>query len=84
MDKKVFIYTLSTCGHCKRTKQLLEELCVDYDYIDVDLCEGEKRTQTIDEVKKYNPACTFPTMIIGDKVIVGYKENDIKDALGKA
>jgi glutaredoxin len=36
----------------------------------------------VEEVKKVNERCSFPTIIIGDKVIVGYKEKDIKEALG--
>ena len=28
------------------------------------------------------PRCSFPTVIIGDDVIVGYKEDKIKEALG--
>lgn len=81
MANKVFIYTLSTCGHCRRTKQFLQDQNIEYDYIDVDLCQGEERTKTIDEVKKYNPRTTFPTLIIGDKVIIGFKENEIIEAL---
>ena len=36
----------------------------------------------MDDVKKFNPKCSFPTIIIGEKVIVGYKEDEIKEALG--
>jgi glutaredoxin len=82
MAEKVFIYTLSTCGHCKRAKQFLNEHGIPYEALDVDLCEGEERASTIDEVKKHNPKCTFPTILIGDQVIVGFREDDIKDALG--
>ena len=34
------------------------------------------------DIKKINPRCSFPTLIIGEKVIVGYKEKEIKEALG--
>jgi glutaredoxin len=50
--------------------------------VDVDLLEGEERNAIIEDVKKLNPRCSFPTIIIGDKVIVGYKEKEIKEALG--
>lgn len=79
---KVFIYTLSTCGHCKRTKQFLDELNVPYDFVEVDKTQGQERQNMIEEVQKYNPRTTFPTILIGDTVIVGFKEQDIKDALG--
>jgi len=36
----------------------------------------------VEDVKKFNPKCSFPTIIIGEKVIVGYKEDEIKEALG--
>ncbi|MEW6262957.1 MAG: glutaredoxin family protein [Thermodesulfobacteriota bacterium] len=82
MAPKVFVYALSTCGHCKRTKQFLKDNQVAFDSIDVDLQEGEKRTALIDEVKKYNPRCTFPTVLIGDQVIVGFQEETLKRELG--
>ena len=39
-------------------------------------------TQLTEDVKKINPKCSFPTIQIGDRVIVGYKEKEIKEALG--
>lgn len=78
----VQVYSLSTCSHCKATKQLLAECTVKYDFVDVDLLEGEERKAIIEDVKKFNPRCSFPTIIIGNTVIVGYKEKEIKEALG--
>jgi glutaredoxin len=48
----------------------------------VDKLEGDERKAIIEDVKKFNPRCSFPTIIIGDTVIVGYKEKEIKEALG--
>jgi len=76
------IYTLSTCSHCKATKKLLGECGVQYEFEDVDLLDGEERKTILEEVRKFNPQCSFPTIIIGDKIIVGYKEDEIKEALG--
>jgi glutaredoxin-like protein NrdH len=81
-DKKVKLYSLSTCSHCKATKRLLNECEVQYDFTDVDLLKGDERRAILEDVKKLNPACSFPTIIIGDRVIVGYKEDEIKEALG--
>jgi glutaredoxin len=82
MKKPVKIYTLSTCSHCKATKILLNACAVKYEFTDVDLLQGEERTAILEDVKKWNPRCSFPTIIIGDKVIIGYKEDEIKEALG--
>ncbi len=82
MADSVKVYTLSTCGHCKATKKLLNECQVKYDFTDVDLFHGDEREAILEDVKKWNPNCSFPTIIIGDKVIVGYKEDEIREALG--
>ena len=82
MTPVVKAYTLSTCSHCKRAKELLNRLGVVYDYTDVDLLSGTDREKVIAKVKKFNPMCTFPTIIIGEKVIVGANEFEIRDALG--
>jgi len=82
MQPHVKIYTLSTCSHCKATKKLLDECAVKYEFTDVDLLTGEEQRVILEEVKKLNLRCTFPTIIIGDEVIVGYQEEEIKKALG--
>ena len=78
----VKIYSLSTCSHCRATKKFLGECTIKYEFIEVDKLEGEERKAIIADVKKFNPRCSFPTIIIGETVIVGYKEKDIKEALG--
>lgn len=76
------LYALSTCSHCKSTKRLLSECNVEYDYIEVDDLEGEERKAILADIKELNPRCSFPTIKINDTVIVGFKENQIKEALG--
>ena len=81
-DDPVKVYSLSTCSHCKSVKKLMDDCTVKYEFVDVDLLKGEERKAILEDVKKFNPRCSFPTVIIGDKVIVGYKEEKIKEALG--
>ena len=82
MDKTVKIYTLSTCGHCRTTKKFLDDCRVQYEFEDVDLLKGEERAAILEDIKQLNPRCSFPTIIIGDKVIVGFKEDEIREAIG--
>lgn len=82
MQSNVKMFTLSTCSHCKAAKRFLDECTVKYDATEVDLLKGEERAAVLEEVKKWNPNCSFPTIIIGDEVIVGFKEGEIKKALG--
>jgi glutaredoxin-like protein NrdH len=39
-EHKVQVYTLSTCGWCKKMKALLKKLDVEYEYEDIDLLQG--------------------------------------------
>jgi glutaredoxin-like protein NrdH len=81
-QKPVKLYTLSTCSHCKAAKELMKELAVRYEYTDVDLLQGEERQQTINEIRKINQRLSFPTIVIGDTVIVGNNPDEIRKALG--
>lgn len=76
------LYSLSTCSHCKSCKRFLGECGIEYEFTDVDLLPEEMRKETIEEIKQLTSRCAFPTILIGDKVIVGFKEKEIKEALG--
>ena len=78
---KIMLYALSTCGWCRRTREFLDELGVEYDFIYVDKLFGEERNKIMDEVKKWNPRCSFPTVVINDRGIAGFKEDEIREAL---
>jgi glutaredoxin-like protein NrdH len=81
---RVMLFALSTCGWCAKTRKLLEDLGVAYDYEYVDLLQGEEKKNIMKVVAKWNPAGSFPTIVIKDKqCIVGFKEDDIKKALAK-
>lgn len=80
---KIMLYALSTCGWCKKTKDLLNELGLEYSYIFVDQVDEKEKDKVMDDVRKWNPRSSFPTIVINDeKCIVGYKEDEIKEALG--
>jgi glutaredoxin-like protein NrdH len=81
---KIKLYALSTCIWCGKTKKLLNDLNISYDFIDVDLLDYEDQQEALKEIKKYNPGGGFPTMIIDDKdCIVGFDEPRIKEKFEK-
>ena len=82
MAAKVKMFTLSTCSHCKATKKFMQDNGIPFDCVDVDLLQGDDRENILREVEKYNPQRSFPTIIIGDTIIIGFRESDIKGALG--
>lgn len=80
----VKLYALSTCGWCNKTKNLLKDLGVGFSYLYVDLLTNEEMEKIVLEIEKYNPNCSFPTLVINNsKTIVGFKENEIREAFRK-
>ncbi len=79
---KIKLYTLSTCSHCTRTKRFFKESGIDAEFVDVDLLTGPERTRILDEVRKLNPDCSFPTICINDIIIIGFHEEKLRKALG--
>lgn len=80
-EKNITLYALSTCIHCKKTKEFLDDCGVMYDCVFVDKLEGDERKQTIEAIKKVNPKLSFPTLVVNDDAIVGFKQDQIKEAL---
>lgn len=75
------LYAVSTCAHCNTLKKMLQEGDFTFDSIDVDLLLGKERRDMLEEVRRLNKRCSFPTLVIDEKVIVGYRKDEIKEAL---
>jgi glutaredoxin-like protein NrdH len=77
----VFLFTLSTCIWCKKTKALLKELGAEYSYVDVDLAGADARELVLKDFAKYNKQMSYPTIVLngGKKVIIGFEEEKIKE-----
>ncbi|KPK64803.1 glutaredoxin [candidate division WOR_3 bacterium SM23_42] len=79
----IMLYALSTCVWCKKTKRLLNELGIEYDYVDVDLLASEDRDKVKEEVLKWNSNGSYPTIVIDNtQGIAGYDPDKIKKVLG--
>jgi glutaredoxin-like protein NrdH len=76
---RIKIFTLSTCVWCKKTKRLLNELGIGYDYLDVDLLAGEESEEVKKVVSHWNPRCSYPTIVVDDqRCIAGFDEAEIR------
>ncbi|MCS7282105.1 MAG: glutaredoxin family protein [Anaerolineae bacterium] len=79
----VLFYALSTCIWCKRVRQFLESKSVAFDFVYVDLLSGAEQNAAVEQVRRWNPSVSFPTLIIdGKRCIVGYRPEEIQEALG--
>ena len=77
----VLLYALSTCIHCKNAKEFLNKCGVEYDCVEVDKLDSDQRKQILEEIKVSNPNCAFPMLIIGGKIIIGFRTEEIREAL---
>lgn len=63
-DSKIVFYGLSTCPYCRRAKQYMEEHNITFELIYVDMLKGDERSEMVEKVREYNPALSFPTIVI--------------------
>ena len=76
------LFALSTCIWCKKTKDLLNKIGCQYEYIYVDQLNETDREIAMKQIRKWNPRSSFPTVVINNKIcIIGFKEDEIKEAL---
>ncbi|UCH36915.1 MAG: glutaredoxin family protein [Candidatus Bathyarchaeota archaeon] len=79
---KVMVYALSTCSWCKRTKQYLKDNHIEYDYVDVDLCNAEDRERVRRDIMRRGGRLSYPAIIIDDQVLItGFQPDQIREAL---
>lgn len=83
MPPVVKVYALSTCIHCKKAKEYLDQCGVKYECVHVDQLTGDERKMTVEEVKKFNPSVSFPTIVINGEAVVGFNQEKIDEALKK-
>lgn len=81
-DKKIILYSLSTCVFCQAIKKMFEDLGIPFQCIQADELSENDKKMAIKELRKVNPKCSFPTVVIDNEVIVGYKVQEIKETIG--
>ena len=80
--KTVKLYSLSTCTFCQAIKKMLTDLKIEHEAVDADMLVDDERTALVDELRQINPSCSFPTVRVDDTVIIGFKVQEIKEAVG--
>ena len=81
-DHKVLMYAISTCAWCKLTKKYLNDKKVEYEYIDVDLCNDKDRQAIRNDIVKRGGDPNYPIIIVDDKTLInGLRKDKINEAL---
>jgi glutaredoxin len=79
---KIFMYTLSTCPWCRKTKQFFKERNIPFEYVDYDLQDEEKQEKIMDEMSRSGGGMAFPYVKIGEIIVVGYNPEKYLELLG--
>jgi glutaredoxin len=81
---EIVLFTLSTCGFCKKAMAFLDRQGLSYRYIHVDHIPLETKTAVKKELKElYHEDVAFPFAVIDrSKTLVGFIEPDWKLTLG--
>ncbi len=79
---KVLMYALSTCAWCKLTKQFLKDNSVEFEYVDVDLCDDDDKEKIRKDILSRRGSLSYPTIIVDNKtLIIGFRKDKLKEAL---
>jgi glutaredoxin-like protein NrdH len=82
-EHAVTFYGLSTCIWCRKTRNFLEEQGITFDFVYVDLIHGQELEEVKEQVRRWNPSVSFPTIVIDDEQsVVGFKPDKLKEVLG--
>jgi glutaredoxin-like protein NrdH len=64
------------------TKQFLKDNNIEYEYIDVDLCEDEEKQRVRQQILDKGGSLSYPTIIVDGKVLItGFRKDKLKEAL---
>lgn len=77
MDKKVKIYSTSTCPYCTRAKQFLKDNNIAFEDTDVSVNQA-----AAEEMVSRSGQMGVPVLDINGEIIVGFDKERIKQVLG--
>ncbi|HSW57691.1 MAG TPA: glutaredoxin family protein [Dehalococcoidales bacterium] len=76
-EKVVKVYSTPNCPWCRRTKQFLENNNIKYQ--DMNVAEDKAARNEMIEVTHQ---LSVPAITIDGQIIIGFKENELKEKLG--
>jgi glutaredoxin len=78
---QVFVYALSTCPWCKKTKQWFTDSQIPFEFVDVDQLKGSEQDEVSAKAHELSGGRRFPVTVINGEVIVGYNPDKFQERL---
>jgi glutaredoxin-like protein NrdH len=79
-DIKVF--ALSTCPYCHQARAYLTDSNVPFTVVEVDKLSGQERADAVEEVQRLSGGTSFPVIVSGETVVVGFDKAGIARMAG--
>ncbi len=74
--KKIIIYTLPYCGHCKALKAFLSRKNIEFNDINV-----EENNEAAEEIIGRTRQSGFPVIDIDGELVIGFDEKEMEEKL---
>jgi glutaredoxin-like protein NrdH len=78
--RRITLYSLSTCGVCKKVRKFLEEHQIEHLDIEVDTLDSGEQWLATKELTTRNPKASYPTLVIEDMVL-GFDQDQLAEKL---
>ena len=74
--KKIIVYTLPYCGHCKALKAFLSRKNIEFEDINVD-----ENNEAAEEIIARTGQNEFPVIDIDGELVIGFDEKEMEEKL---
>jgi glutaredoxin-like protein NrdH len=81
MSDDVFVYALSTCPWCRKTRQWLDDSKIAYEWVDVDTLPQDEQDEMADKAYELSGGRRYPVVVINGEVVVGYSPDKFLEHL---
>jgi len=76
------VYIITTCPRCRRVKEYLDQIGIDYDVVAVDLLTRDERSAIVEKYRKYHPVVSFPIIEVGETILIGTNPDEVRQVFG--
>ena len=81
MVDEVFVYTLSTCPWCRKTRRWFADSGIAFESVDIDTLPEEEQDEAAEKAYKLSGGRRFPVVVINGAVIVGHNPDKFLEHL---
>jgi glutaredoxin-like protein NrdH len=77
----VFVYALSTCPWCRKTRQWFTDSQVPFEVVDVDTLPADEQDAMAEKAYQLSGGRRYPVVVINGEVVVGHNPDKFLEHL---